>query len=92
MSFDDADRQAVLEHMNKDHRHHSIAIAVAHGAPADSVDAEVVDLDEAAATLRTFGADGSTVTVEVPWPIAVSDRSDLRTAFVALTEAALETS
>lgn len=85
MPFDDATCDAVLAHMNDDHRDDSLRIAQAHGHPG-ATGAEMSGLDEHGGTWHV--TEGSAeATLRVGWPDApVTERSGLRTAVVALHE------
>ena len=73
---------AVLRHMNSDHREDNLVIVQANGAP-DAKDATMVGLDEREGvwSIRLHEED---VELRVPWPIAVAERADIRKAVVFL--------
>lgn len=84
--FPDDVVQAVLRHMNDDHRDDSLVIVRANGAPA-ATQATMTDLDTAAGTWRVVEPDGERDLV-VAWLGPVVERADLRREVVALYTAA----
>jgi len=84
MTLSEADVEAVLEHMNADHRDASLAIVRAHGYPAAD-DAEMTGVDEHGATWHV--SEGPTeAAVRVTWPDGpVSGAEGVRRAVVALS-------
>lgn len=83
MSFEPSVVEAVLAHMNDDHRDDSLRIARAFGRP-DAAEAEMVGLDEAGGV---WSVDG--VELRVAWPAApISERAEIRREVVALHEEA----
>lgn len=88
MPFDDATCDAVLAHMNDDHRDDSLRIVQAHGHPGATA-AEMTGLDEHGGTWHvTEGA--AEATLRVGWPDGpVTERAGLRGAVVALHDESL---
>lgn len=83
MPFDDATCDAVLAHMNDDHRDDSLRIVQAHGHPG-ATEAEMTGLDEHGGTWHVTEGTAE-ATLRVGWPGApVTERAGLRTAVVAL--------
>jgi hypothetical protein len=77
---------AVLRHMNADHRDDNVIIVRANGAPG-AVGATMTSLDEREGvwSVRLVGSDvESDVEVRVPWTIPVAERADIRKAVVFL--------
>lgn len=87
-TFDDSVVQAVLTHMNDDHADDSLLIVRAFADP-QATTATMVGLD-ATAGRWTAEVEDTTTAVEVPWPIEVTERADLRKAVVVLYEQACE--
>jgi hypothetical protein len=90
--FDDAVLAAVLGHMNGDHADDNLLIARAF---ADGVDggtiasASMTGFDGAKGRWVATLADGTTATVEVPWPGGpISERPQVRREIVALYDEA----
>lgn len=89
--FDPAVVDAVLTHMNDDHRGDGLRIVRAFGRP-QATDAEMVGLDEHGGvwwveTVDEAGGDGSEL--RVAWPQGpVTERDGLRRAVVALHDEA----
>ncbi|MFF1572676.1 DUF2470 domain-containing protein [Leifsonia sp. NPDC058292] len=73
---------AVLRHMNTDHRDDNLVIVRANGAP-DATDATMTALDSVGGVWAVrSGAEDSELKVE--WPIPVAERADIRKAVVVL--------
>lgn len=87
-SFDDSVVQAVLTHMNDDHADDSLRIVRAFAAP-QATSAAMTGLDAEKGVWSARVEDTDTV-VEVPWPIEVTERADLRRAVVVLHDQACE--
>lgn len=87
MTFDDATVEAVLTHMNDDHPDDSLTIVRAHGYPA-ATSAEMTGVDEDGGTWHVVDATGE-ASIRIGWPGGpVTERSQVRTAVVALHTAA----
>ena len=87
--FDDAIVAGVSGHMNGDHGEDNLDIVRAFGAPT-ATSATMTDLDTEVGVWAAI-VDGAEVEVRVPWPGApLSERPQLRTAVVALHQAARE--
>jgi hypothetical protein len=92
--FDDAVLAGVLGHMNGDHGDDNLLIARAFAADADTaadaiVSATMDGFDGDAGRWVATRTDGSTVSIEVPWPGgAISERPQVRREIVALYDEA----
>ena len=92
--FDDAVLAAVLRHMNGDHADDNLLIARSF-ADADALDggaiasASMTGFDGEAGRWVATLADGTTVTVDVPWPGGpITERPEVRREIVALYDEA----
>ncbi|MFF1875791.1 DUF2470 domain-containing protein, partial [Kitasatospora herbaricolor] len=74
---------AVLRHMNTDHRDDNVVIVRANGAP-DASDAEMTALDTTGGVWRVTGGGE----LRIPWTVPVTERADIRRAVVLLYRAA----
>ncbi len=88
MPFDDATGDAVLAHMNGDHRDDSLRIVQAHGHPG-ATGAEMTGVDEHGGTWHVTEGTAE-ATLRLGWPDGpVTERSGLRHAAVALHDEAV---
>ncbi|WP_431278798.1 DUF2470 domain-containing protein [Leifsonia poae] len=73
---------AVLRHMNSDHRDDNLIIVRANGVP-DAESATMIALDdrEGVWTVRAHGVDSE---LRVAWTVPVAERADIRKAVVFL--------
>lgn len=89
--FDPAVREAVLHHMNDDHRDDNLLITRAFSPHTGIEAAEMTDFDGAAGRWLVHLADGSSHEVLVPWPGGeIDERPQVRREIVALYDAACE--
>ncbi|MFF1876477.1 DUF2470 domain-containing protein [Leifsonia sp. NPDC058230] len=81
-TFDPDVVNAVLRHMNGDHRDDNLIIARANGAPEASA-ATMIALDENAGvwSVRVGDEDAE---LRIPWTVPVAERADIRKAVVFL--------
>ena len=92
MTFDPAVVEAVLAHMNDDHRDDNLRIVQAFGRPQATA-AEMVGLDEHGGVwwvevVDEAGGDGSEL--RVPWPSGtIAERAEIRREVVALHDEAV---
>jgi hypothetical protein len=77
---------AVLRHMNSDHRDDNLVIVRANGAP-DATDATMTALDSEAGVWSVVSGE-SAAELRVDWSIPVAERADIRKAVVLLYRSA----
>jgi hypothetical protein len=73
---------AVLRHMNSDHRDDNLVIVRANGAP-DATDSTMTALDSAGGVWAVRRGDEDS-DLRVAWPVPVAERADIRKAVVVL--------
>lgn len=80
--------EAVLRHMNDDHRDDNILIVRAFAEPS-ATEAAMTGFDGDGGDWRLARADGSTAEVRIPWPGgSIAERPAVRREVVALYDAA----
>jgi hypothetical protein len=77
---------AVLRHMNSDHRDDNLVIVRANGAPS-ATDATMTALDSEAGVWSVVSGQ-SAAELRVDWSIPVAERADIRKAVVLLYRSA----
>ena len=78
---------AVCRHMNDDHGDDALLICRTLGRVPQATAARTIGFDRSGLQLLTSGPDGEK-RVQVPWPIPVAERPDVRRAVVALYDQA----
>lgn len=86
--LDEAAREAILAHMNTDHRDDGLMIVRAHGAPGAET-AEMIDIDDATGTWAVTDGDGSASLVVVTWPEPLTSRRSARQQIVTVHDQAV---
>lgn len=90
-AFDAAVVDAVLHHMNADHRDDNVLIVRAFGDVGDIVAASMAGFDGDGGVWVAQGADGVEHHVRVPWPGGpITERAEVRREVVALYDGACE--
>ncbi|HWH26542.1 MAG TPA: DUF2470 domain-containing protein [Pseudolysinimonas sp.] len=79
---------AVLAHMNSDHRDDNILITRAFSG-REAITARMTDFDKRGATWH-YEVDGEESELHIPWPTELTDRNQVRAEIVALYSAACQ--
>jgi putative heme iron utilization protein len=79
--------EAVLKHMNADHRGHSLDIVQVLGNQPAATAVELVGLDPAAA-VYTAQVAGDSVEVRIPWSEPITERVQFRSEFARMAHEA----
>lgn len=83
--------EAVLRHMNDDHRDDNLLIARAFGPHADLASSTMIGFDGDHGVWDAVATDGSPVAVVVPWPGGpITERAEVRREIVSLYDQACE--
>jgi putative heme iron utilization protein len=84
--FDSRVLDAIVEHMNAEHRDDSLTIVRALGGRPSATAATLARLDPTGVVFDVQLADGATDTVVVAWQNVPAERADVRHELVRMTE------